>query len=102
MTSYCFDCLMLKILMELVLMSSLIYSKDYLTNKYSTVESISLLKMGWLEACPLFTFPACFDVSSLTTERLQPFSLMLLDTATKMSYEHCLNINSWRLMESIK
>ena len=27
---------------------------------------------------------------------------MLLDIATKMSYEHCLNINSWRLMESIK
>ena len=27
---------------------------------------------------------------------------MLLAIATKMSYEHCLNINSWRLMESIE
>ena len=58
--------------------------------------------MGWLKACPLFTFPACFDVSRLTTKILQPFSLMLLAIATNMSYEHCLTMNSWRLIESIK
>ena len=47
-------------------------------------------------------FPACFDVSSFTTKRLQPFSSVLLAIATKMSYEHCLTTNSWRLIESIK
>ena len=47
-------------------------------------------------------FPAYFDVSSFTTKRLQPFSSVLLAIATKMSYEHYLTTNSWRLIKSIK
>ena len=58
--------------------------------------------MGWLKACPLFTFPACFDVSSHTTKRLEPLLLVLLAIATKMSSKHCLTIHSWQLMEPVK
>ena len=51
---------------------------------------------------PLFTFPACFDVSSHTTKRLGPLSLVLPAIATKMSSKHCLTIHSWQLMEPVK